>query len=108
MAKEAIDYRVESNYKTEYTLQDDGTALLVFCPYFTTHLYQLENNRRINYADLASFVIFICVEGSCSITYDIDKCEEMHAGETLLIPAEIKEMEVLVAERVKFLEVYVE
>lgn len=54
------------------------------------------------------FVIFICIEGSCCIHYDIDKCEEIHAGETILIPAEIKELEVLVAERVKFLEVYVE
>lgn len=108
LAKGAIDYRVESNYRTEYTLQDDGTALLVSCPYFTTHLYQLENNKRINYKDLDSFVIFICVEGSCSINYNTDKCEEMHAGETLLIPAEMNELEVQVTDKVKLLEVYVE
>lgn len=108
LAKGAIDFRVENNYRTEYTLQDDGTALLVSCPYFTTHLYQLENDRIFNYKDLDSFVIFICIEGSCCIHYDIDKCEEIHAGETLLIPAEIKVLEVLVAEKVKFLEVYVE
>jgi mannose-6-phosphate isomerase len=52
-------------------------------------------------------VIFVCVEGSCTI-YDNEKNEvSFKAGETVLMPASTQEVTIVPNGKVKLLETYV-
>ena len=60
-----------------------------------------------DYSELDSFVIFICVEGSCRII-DNEKNEvSVQAGETILLPAATQEVTIVPEGAVKLLETYV-
>ena len=59
------------------------------------------------YSVLDSFVIYICMEGSCTVTDNEGHSLEIQAGESILFPATTKEVNVTVNEHVKFLETYV-
>jgi mannose-6-phosphate isomerase len=95
----------ESNGKSNYTLNQDNTATLVSCEYFTTNLLYFNKNQEKNYSNLDSFVIFMCVEGSASISAD-GHTETVTTGETILLPAKTKSV-VINTKSAKLLEVYV-
>ena len=80
---------------------------MVTCPYFTTSVYDLTENMTMDYSELDSFVIYICMEGSCTVTDNEGHSLEIQAGESILFPATTKEVNVMVNEHVKFLETYV-
>ena len=82
-AAESIDYTVYADYQTHYTPRKNESVVLVECPHFTTAVYDLTEPMTIDYSELDSF----------------------HAGETILIPAYIKEVEI--NSTIKFLETYV-
>lgn len=107
LSKDAIDYSVEKNYKTEYEAKENYPVDLVACPYFNTGLYNLTETLSINYDGLDSFVIYVCVEGAATIV-DMHANEvKMKAGETILIPATLTEINIIPDGKVKFLETYV-
>ena len=107
LSKDAIDYSVESDYRTSYTPKENEPVELVTCPYFTTSVYDLSENMNMDYSELDSFVIYICMEGACTITDNEGNTIEMQAGESVLFPATTKELKVLPNGNVKFLETYV-
>lgn len=61
----------------------------------------------MDYSELDSFVIYICMEGSCTITDNEGNSIEMQAGESVLFPATTQNLEVIPSGEVKFLETYV-
>ena len=61
----------------------------------------------MDYSELDSFVIYICMEGVCSIKDNEGNIIEMQAGESVLFPATTKSLEVIPEGEVKFLETYV-
>ena len=105
--KEAIDYSVQPDYRTAYTPCKDRPVDLVTCPYFTTSVYHLSRQMTVDYSELDSFVIYICMEGSCTIKDDRGNSISMQAGESVLFPATIRNLEVTPDGEVKFLETYV-
>lgn len=104
-AAESINYTVESNYRTEYTVAKNQGVALVQCPYFNTAVYDLDEPMTIDYSELDSFVILIGLKGSASITDNEGNTFTLQAGESVLIPASTKELKVDGA--IKFLETYV-
>jgi mannose-6-phosphate isomerase len=78
---------------------------LVECPYFCTAVYDLDEPMTLDYADLDSFVILIALAGNAVITDDEGHETTLQAGETLLVPATTKALNV--SGTVKFLETYV-
>ena len=80
---------------------------MVTCPYFTTSVYDLTENMTIDYSELDSSVIYICMEGTCTVTDGDGNSLELQAGESILFPATTKEVKVTVEGHVKFLETYV-
>ena len=80
---------------------------LVTCPYFTTSVYDLTEDMTLDYSELDSFVIHICMEGSCTVTDNEGNSVEVKAGESILYPATTKEVKVTVNGHAKFLETYV-
>lgn len=107
LSKDAIDYRVEADYRTHYTPKLNEPVELVRCSYFTTSVYNLTENMTLDYSELDSFVILICMEGNCKIKDNKGHEMEIHAGESILFPATTSEVNISVSEHVKFLETYV-
>lgn len=103
-ASESIDYTVLDDYRTYYTPRQDESQLLVQCPYFNTAVYDLTEPMTIDYSDLDSFVILIAIKGEGTLSVDGEDLL-FRAGDTLLLPATIKE--VRVEGTLKFLETYV-
>ena len=107
LAKAAIDYDVQADYRTIYKPKLNEPVELVRCPYFTTSVYDLTEEMTIDYCELDSFVIFVCLEGSGIVTDDRGNELPLQAGESLLFPATTKEVQVHVNKHLKFLESYV-
>ena len=107
LSKDAIDYSVEEDYRTHYTPKQNESVELVTCPYFTTSVYDLTENMTIDYSELDSFVIYICMEGSCTVTEGDGNSLELQAGESIIFPATTKEVKVTVEGHAKFLDTYV-
>ena len=107
LSKDAIDYTVSEDYRTHYTPNQNEPVELVTCPYFTTSVYDLTEQMSLDYTELDSFVIYICMEGACTVTDNEGNTINMQAGESVLFPATTKTLEVVPNGHVKFLETYV-
>lgn len=107
LAKDAIDYEVLDNYRTDYEPMKDEPVELVACPYFTTSLYDLTEDITCDYSELDSFVVLICMEGACKVIDNEENEVTMRAGETILLPAAIQEVSIIPEGTVKMLETYV-
>ena len=104
-ASESINYQVERDYRTHYTLLRNTPVPVVSCPHFTTSIYDLDEPMTLDYSELDSFVILIGVQGE-GVLCDEEGCEtSLRAGETILIPAEARE--VRISGSVRFLETFV-
>jgi mannose-6-phosphate isomerase len=104
-AAQSIDYKVMPDYRTHYTPKKNEGVLLVDSPYFTTAVYDLDEPMTLDYSDLDSFVVLIGVKGSATLTDNEGQTTTLRAGETVLIPASTKEINV--KGEIKFLETYV-
>ena len=104
-AAESIDFQVLADYRTHYTPKKNEGVELVRSQHFTTAVYDLDEAMTLDYADLDSFVVLIGVKGSATLTDDSGATTTLRAGETVLIPAKTKEIQV--KGEVKFLETYV-
>lgn len=107
LAREAINFEVVDDYRTSYETVENEPVELVACPYFTTSLYDMTEEISCDYSELDSFVIFICIEGSCNIIDDQKNEITLSAGETILFPASTQEVSITPNGAVKLLETYV-
>ncbi len=103
-AAESIDFTVLDDYQTHYTPRKNEGCTLVECPYFNTAVYDLTEPMTIDYSELDSFVVLIGIKGEGLLTIDGEDVT-LHAGESILIPATVQEVNV--EGTVKFLETYV-
>ena len=94
-AKDAIDYRVYPEYRTQYEMQRDAAVELVSCPYFTTELFELTREMEIPgragddklaAGDDKGFLILIGVSGQVRLRTAQDETV-LSAGEAVLVPA---------------------
>ena len=100
LAKEAIDYKVYPDYRTQYTPVKDAENELVSCKYFTTSLYDLDKTVRKDLSDIDSFLVVMCLSGSGTLTDAEPVFDEegrrgptkghrttLRQGQTVLVPA---------------------
>ena len=108
-AMDAINFSdVQDDFRTEYERIRNEPVEMVASPYFTTSVYDMTEEITCDYSELDSFVIFICVEGSCRLTDDNQNEITLRAGETVLLPAAVQEVTIVPeGGRVKLLETYV-
>lgn len=104
-AAECIDYKVYDKYNTHYVLHENQGVSLVRCPHFTTTIYEVNGLLTLDYADLDSFVVLICVEGEGQIIDYMGVEHTFSLGETLLLPAGVQQIQV--KGKLRFLETYV-
>ncbi len=102
-SKAVIDYNVLPDYRTKYENKKDERVGLVSCDYFTTSLLDLTKQYNMDIAELDSFVIAICTSGSGTITDDKGESIEIKQGETILVPATAKKLEITPNDEMKIL-----
>ncbi|WP_405606040.1 type I phosphomannose isomerase catalytic subunit [Polaribacter sp. Asnod1-A03] len=105
-AIDAIDYSAQESYKSVYSKEQNTSSEIVSCPYFTTNVLPIEGELSINHNDKDSFVIYMCVEGSVEFKYE-NQTEKLKTGETILVPACIKDITIISEEKSELLEVYI-
>lgn len=88
-AVDVLDYTASESYKTHYATKENVSNLLVHTPYFKTNFIKVDQEMQLDYANLDSFVIYICVVGHVSVEVN-QKSYSLKAGETLLLPATTK------------------
>jgi len=107
LAVDAIDYNNQNEYKTFYQQPTNGTTELVNCSHFTTNILNFEQPLTKNYQHIDSFIIYICTSGKCSINWGTSENLQINKGDTILLPAVLKKIELIPNEKSELLEVYV-
>lgn len=105
-AIDAIDYKAQKSYNTDYTKSQNRSTEIVSCPYFTTNILPVNSKLTVDHQDKSSFVIYMCVKGKTQFTLG-EYSETIQMGETLLVPASIKEFSIDSKEDSELLEVYI-
>jgi mannose-6-phosphate isomerase len=108
MALEAIDFKVYPSYKTPYEKKPNKSNRLISCRYFTTNYLNLNTEIIKEYHEIDSFVIYMCLNGKLMIQYDNDGREPVRKGESVLLPAEIKKVNLVPGPEATLLEIYIE
>ncbi len=105
LAIDAIDYKAEKSYNLGYHKTDNISSELVHCPYFKTNILPLSSKITVNHKDKDSFVIYMCVDGCVEFSSEIQKVL-INKGETILVPACLKEFEINPLQVSELLEVF--
>lgn len=107
LAKDAIDYRLEKDYRTAYTPVANQPVHLVECQYFETNLLDLTQPISRDWSQLDSFVIYICMEGKVTLRDAQGNKVSLHQGQSVLVPAENPSLTLTPEGSVKLLETYI-
>ncbi|WP_250434032.1 type I phosphomannose isomerase catalytic subunit [Hanstruepera flava] len=104
LAIDAFNFNMPDNFRVSYSKTKNKPNEMVSCPYFITNYLEVNQTlKKQNNHD--SFIIYMCVDGEASIT-TINSQEHIKKGETILMPAAIKDFEIT-AKNTTLLEVYV-
>ncbi len=105
LAIDVIDFEVQEKYKTAYSKTLNTSNKLVHSPYFISNYLKVNGSLHKEYTNIDSFVIYICVSGFINIVEN-EVSYTLKRGETILIPASIKTIELIAEEESEVLEVY--
>jgi mannose-6-phosphate isomerase len=104
-ALNVLDYKAYTSYKTSYQSQLNAPVNLVECPYFSTQLIQIDKKLDLDYTTLDSFVVYMCLDGDLDIQYDGEDRTHLVKGDTILIPAAIKDLSLIPNKDSRLLEI---
>jgi len=102
----AIDFNVYESYRTDYGRIKNQSIEVVEQPSFSTNMLHLDKPMAKDYAELDSFVIYTCVQGSIRVKYP-DGEEQLRIGECMLIPNELNNIELYPSTESKLLETFI-
>lgn len=106
LALEAIDFKQTGKNKIRLEPILNKTVNLVNCEFFNTNILSLTKAIDKEFYSNDSFVVYICLDGEFSICWD-DNSENVTKGETVLLPAMIKEVTLKPINEARLLEVYI-
>lgn len=107
LAKDAIDYTLYDNYRTDYTAVKNEATHLVTCQYFKTNLLDLDEPLSRDWSDLDSFVIYIVMEGELELSDDQGNSLSLHQGQSVLVPAELQSVRLTPKGQCKLMETFI-
>jgi mannose-6-phosphate isomerase len=91
LALDAIDFKAAGKAMFHDDPVLNKTINLVNCEFFTTNIISFNESIDKDYNLIDSFVIYICIEGEFLIRWD-GNSEAVIKGETVLLPAMIKDV----------------
>ena len=96
LAAQALDFRVEKNYRTEYVETDNRAIQIIDSPYFDVRVMDITDSFHRNLFKYDSFIISMCIEGDCRIRIRQTGDEILlKEGNSTLIPAAIADYDVI-------------
>jgi mannose-6-phosphate isomerase len=106
LALDAIDFSATGESRISELPEPNETVNLVSCEFFNTNLIRFDRSLIREYYAIDSFVVYICIEGEFLINWD-GNSEKVTKGETVLLPAMIKEVALQPLEEARTLEIYI-
>ena len=106
LALDAIDFNQNGSNKLSKLPVINNNLNLVNCEFFNTNLLWFNKAIDKEYHFIDSFVVYICTDGEFQICWD-GNTEKVIKGETVLLPAMIKEVTLKPLNEARLLEVYV-
>ena len=106
LALDAIDFTATGKNKIRKEPELNQTKNLVDCEFFNTNIIRFNKAIRKEYYFNDSFVIYICIKGEFLIRWD-ENTEKVSKGETVLLPAMIKEVTLEPVEEAWLLEIFI-
>jgi mannose-6-phosphate isomerase len=106
LALEAMDFTAAGKNKIKKDPELNKTENLVSCEFFTTNILYFNASVKKEYYLIDSFVVYICTDGEFNIRWD-GNSEKVCKGETVLLPAMIKEVILEPASNARLLEVFI-
>jgi mannose-6-phosphate isomerase len=106
LALETIDFKASGRNKLTRTPVLNRTENLVNCEFFTTNILRFNERIRKDYNLIDSFVIYVCTEGEFLIRWD-GNSEPVIKGETVLLPAMIREVILEPSPEANLLEIFI-
>lgn len=107
LSKEAIDFSILKDYRTQYADLKNVENEVVSCGYFTTSIYDLTESVIVPVKSRDSFLRIICVSGSGRLQDSEGNDIQIKQGETVLVPACINTVKMLPSGSMKLLSCYV-
>jgi mannose-6-phosphate isomerase len=106
LALEAIDFTLSGKSKIRHEPVLNETENLVDCEFFNTNIISFNKALVKEYYSNDSFVVYICIEGEFMICWD-GNSEKVTKGDTVLLPAMIKEVTLKPMNEARLLEIYI-
>jgi mannose-6-phosphate isomerase len=106
LALDAIDFKQTGKNKIRIEPVLNKTENLVDCEFFKTNIISFNKAIDKEYFSNDSFVVYICTEGEFLINWD-GNSEKVTKGETVLLPAMIKEVTLKPLIETQILEIYI-
>ena len=95
LAAKALDYKVYDEYRTEYTIKESASSKVIDSPFFNVRVVDIDQRFHRNLVKYDSFVITMCLKGSCHIRIRSTQDEVvLHEGNSCLIPAAIADYDI--------------
>lgn len=102
LAAKALDFSVMNEYRTLYEVKDSpfkgaggASSKVIDSPYFNVRVVDIDQRLHRNLVKYDSFVITMCLKGSCHIKIRSTQDEVvLHEGNSCLIPAAIADYDV--------------
>ncbi|HOO99555.1 MAG TPA: class I mannose-6-phosphate isomerase [Bacteroidales bacterium] len=106
LATDAIDFNSAGTSRIRVSPVLNKTENLVNCEFFTTNLIHFNETIPKDYNLIDSFVIYLCLEGEFMIRWN-GNSESVIKGETVLLPAMIRETDLVPSGEAKILEIFI-
>ncbi|MCX6326426.1 MAG: class I mannose-6-phosphate isomerase [Bacteroidia bacterium] len=106
LALDAIDFTATGKIKIRKKQELNKTENLVNCEFFNTNFINFNTAINKEYYFIDSFVVYICIDGELLIRWD-ENSEKVSKGETVLLPAMIKEVILEPIGEARILEIFI-
>ena len=106
LALDVIDFKQNAPYKFSQMEVLNKTDEAIDCNYFTTNVIRFDKPVIKDYSLIDSFTIYICTEGAVKINCSNQPSTSMRKGEVVLVPASLKQSELIPMMESVLLEVY--
>lgn len=95
LASQALDYKVYDEYRTDYVVKESRANRVIDSDFFNVRVVDIDQRFHRNLVKYDSFVITMCLKGSCHIKIRSTQDEVvLHEGNSCLIPAAIADYDV--------------
>ena len=110
LAVQALDFKVEEEYRTIYPKLDNKATLVVDSPFFSVRVLDVTETFHRDLLKYDSFIISMCIRGACYIKLrSSGEKVLLKEGHSCLIPARVADYDIIpIAGKVQVLDAFID